>query len=401
MSSYVWKDGETLTDEKMNALEGRIYNPQYLDRPSNGIVNFKVKVDTYMADNDSNTLQLQDLSYSERNSYIKEDIGILRLPTNYSKNGKPIRMIIACHDAGVFITSKATTVVAHGSFDNLMLGEGYAIMDVNGTPGAQDVSGNKDRHFGTPITLRSYIAAYLYCINNYNIYPEVLLFGYSMGGLASLMMSEIGNIPVLTQGVFAPTIDLFKGVLAYSWGLHDAAYKKQAVTEKMNLKKGTKPSSWTNPGTDGAPMPANEREFFIANKDSLIGWNNMWRNVVGLDVDAYMLLEEPEKRGDLTGEAVEQEAALFENAYKIRETPLKIWHAIDDASAPYRYSKYLVDMCRKAGCLVEMRTVPAGGHGFLNSMSSVSYVTKYGGSISTRIPFIELLNWFKRFDLNN
>ena len=314
--SYIWNDGEVVTAEKMNNLEKRIYNPQFLDRPSNGIVNFRVKVDTFIADNDSNTTSLQDLSESQRSSYIKEDVGILRLPTNYSKTGKPVRMIIGCHGAGTFIRSNATKITTYGGFDDLMLGEGYAIMDVNGTPGAEDKDGNKDRHFGTPITLRSYLAAYFYCINNYNIYPEVFVFGISMGGLASTMISELGNIPVLAQGAFCPVLDLFKEVLGYSWGVHTADYKKNAVTEKMNLKKGTKPTSWTCPNSEGAPMPENERQFFIDNKVSLLGWNSMWRNVIGLDFETYMRMEEPKSRTDNTSETVKAEEALFNDAYK-------------------------------------------------------------------------------------
>lgn len=399
--SYIWKDGEVVNAEKMNALEGRIYNPQYLDRPSNGIINFKVKVDTYIADNDSNTVQLQDLSEAQRSTYIKEDMGILRLPTNYSKNGKPVRMVIACHGAGTFITSTTTVVCSYGNLDNLLLGEGYAIMDVNGTPGAEDISTNKDRHFGTPIALRSYLAAYLYCIQNYNIYPECFVFGISMGGLASTMISELGNIPILAQGAFCPVLDLFKEVLGYSWGVHNAAYKKEAVTEKMKLNKGTKPTTWTTPSPEGAPMPENERQFFIANKESFIGWNSMWRNVINLNIEAYMALPEPAGRTDLSSEEVQEEESLFTNAYKLREVPLKLWHATNDATVPYRYTKYFINMCRKAGCLAELRTVPTGSHIFWNSMPNVSWTTKYGGSVTVPAAMVELLDWFKRFDLNN
>jgi hypothetical protein len=396
--SYKWTDGETVTAEKMNKLENRIYNREFLPRPSNGIVNFKVKVDTYIADNDSNTSKLQDLSDSEKSTYIKDDIGILKLPVNYSTNGKPVRMIIACHGAGTYIPMNATQVCSYGGFDAVALGEGYALMDINGTPGSTGTTDSKDRHFGTPITLRSYLAAYFYCINNYNIYPEVFVTGISMGGLASTMLSELGNIPVIAQGAFCPVLDLFKEVLGYSWGVHTAAYKKEAVTNKMKLSKGTKPTTWTTPNSEGAPMPSNEREFFIANKDSFIGWNNMWRNVIGLDIDAYMRMEESKSRTDNTSETVKAEEALFKNAYKIREVPIKIWHATNDATVPYRYSKYFINMCRRAGCLAELRTVPAGSHIFWDSMSSVSINSKYGGTVSTRVAFVELMNWFRRFD---
>jgi pimeloyl-ACP methyl ester carboxylesterase len=395
---YTWKDGEVLNAEKMNALEDRTYQPQYLKRPANGVVNFKVKVDTYIADNDSNTLQLQDLTPSQRATYIKEDMGILRLPTSYSHNGKPTRLVIACHGAGTFITSSTSVVNTYANFDDLFLGEGYAVMDVNGTPGAQDTSSNKDRHFGTPIALRSYLAAYLYCINNYNLYPEVFVFGLSMGGLASTLLSELGNVPVLAQGIFCPVLDLFKEVLGYSWGVHTAEYKKAAVTEKMKLNKGTKPTTWTTPGTDGAPMPDNERNFFIANKDAFIGWNSMWRNVVGLDFEQYMRLPESAKRTDINTTECQAEAALFTNAYKFREVPLKIWHAKDDGTVPWRYSKYFIDMCKKAGCLAELRDVPSGGHIFWNTMQNISVATKYGGNVSVPASHIEVLNWFRRFE---
>ena len=370
----------------------------YKERPATGVVNFTVDVDTYIPDVDSVTTKLQDYNPANRSSYIKKDVGILKLPVNYSASGKPVRMIIACHGAGTFITSTTTNVLSYGGGENYWLGEGYALMDVNGTPGADDVADNKDRHFGTPVTLRSYLAAYHYCIENYNIYPEVFLFGISMGGISSTMVSELGNIPVLAQAAFCPVLDLFKEVLGYSWGVHTAAYKKEAVTAKMNLNKGTKPTSWTTPGTDGAPMPANEREFFIANKEAFIGWNHMWRNVIGLDIDAYMALEESPKRTDINTEACKAEADLFKNAYKFREVPMKIWHATNDATVPWRYSKYYTDMCRRAGCLVELRTIPTGSHIFWDAMDSLTVTTPLGGNATTKVAFVEVLNYFKRFE---
>lgn len=370
----------------------------YKERPVNGVVNFAVDVDTYIPDVDSVTTKLQDYNPANRSSYIKKDVGLLKLPVNYSPTGKPVRMIIACHGAGTFITSTTDTVLGYGGAERYWLGEGYALMDVNGTPGADDVAGNKDRHFGTPVTLRSYLAAYHYCIENYNIYPEVFLFGISMGGISSTMVSELGNIPVLAQAAFCPVLDLFKEVLGYSWGVHTAAYKKEAVTAKMNLTKGTKPTTWTTPGKEGAPMPANEREFFIANKDAFIGWNHMWRNVIGLDIDAYMRLEESPSRTDNTSEAVKNEEALFANAYKFREVPLKIWHATNDATVPYRYSKYFINMCRRAGCLAELRTVPTGSHIFWDATDNITVTTPLGDTPTVRAPYIEVMNYFKRFE---
>ena len=354
----------------------------FLPRPANGVVNFSVMVDTYIADNDSNTLNNQDIPYNERENYIKEDWGVINLPENYDPNGKPIRLVVACHGTGTWITSTSTS--ANSTSGNYLLAMGMAVMDVNGVPGSTPTS---DRHYGTPVTIRSYLAAVNYCLENYNLKREIFVYGISMGGLASTILSEIGDVYVLAQGAFCPCIDLFREAYATAW---NGATQRKTITEKFGFNKGTVPPSFTNT----RPVPQAEKDYFLANIDKVIGYNSMWRNTVGLDFEECVNVDVP---NSVTTET-DEEKTLFATATKIRRVPIKIWHNKDDTTVPYKYSKYFVEMCRRGGCLAELRPFPSGSHNAWSNGEQIQVETLLKGTMTIYTSWYELYNWFKRFE---
>lgn len=355
----------------------------YLPRPSNGVVNFQVDVDTYIADYESNTLNNQDLPVADRDAYIKKDWGILLLPTNYNPNGTPVRLVIACHGTGTWITGSSTTT--SGSPEYLM-SQGYAVLDMNGVPGSTPTT---DRHFGTPIALRCYLAGYNYVMSNYNLKRDgVFVYGTSMGGLSSMLLCTCGALNVRAQGGFCPCIDTYRQAFATPWA---GATQRSTMCTKFGFNKGTKPSAFTTT----RPVPADEQQYFLDNIDKVIGYNCMWKNTVGMNFEACVTTPVP---NDVTTET-EEEKALFENVTKIHPCPLKIWHNADDTTVPYKYSKYFIEMCRRGGSLAELRTFPSGGHNAWANGETISGIpTITGGTTSTSTSMYELVNWFKRFD---
>lgn len=353
-------------------------------RPASGIVNFSVKVDTYIADVDAGTLNNQDIPADERNDYIKDDWGVMNLPTNYAPNGVPIRLIVTCHGTGTWIDGSATT--ANSYLTPLFLAMGMAVMDVNGVPGSTPVT---DRHYGSPVALRSYLAAISYCLENYNLKKEIFVWGASMGGLISTTLAEFGGINVLAQAAMCPCIDVFREAYAIPW---NGATQRQAITQKFGFDKGTPPTSYTTT----RPVPADEKAYFLANIDKVIGYNSMWRNTIGMDFEKYINIDVP---NDISTETSE-EKALFENVTKIRNVPIKIWHNEDDPTVPFKYSKYFFEMCRRGGCLAELRPFPSGGHNAWDNGEDVQIETTYGGTLTVSTSVYEVYCWFKRFDNN-
>lgn len=353
----------------------------YLPRPTDGVVNFTVPVDTYIADISSDTNELQDESPNQIEEYVKEDNGILILPENYSQSGKPTRMIICCHGTGTWITNTSNQIANGYMF---FLTQGYAIMDINGVPGSTPTSA---RHYGTPVILRSLIAAYNFCIQNYNIYSDVFVSGLSMGGLASTIISESGAIPVIAQGAFCPCIDIYREAFATAW---NGAQQRQEICEKFGFT-GTPPSNFTNT----RPVPEDEQNYFLANIDKVIGYNCMWKNTIGLNFENCVSVPVP--NNVLT--ETEDEKNLFSTANKIRRIPIKIWHCTNDTTIPYKYSKYYIDMCRRSGCLAELRPFPTGGHAAWaggGTVTDIPTITEETTSCAGAI--WELYRWFKRFE---
>lgn len=357
-------------------------DPIYLPRPNNGIVNFQVDVDTYIADIESQTLNNQDLPTTERPTYIKKDWCILMLPTNYVRSGKPIRLIITCHGTGTWINGSSTTSSGTPSY---LLSQGYAVLDVNGVPGG-GTTDTGARHYGSPIALRSYLAAYNYVVNNYNLKKDgCFVFGISMGGLSSMLLCLSGSIPVLAQGGFCPCIDVWKQAFVNPWA---GAGQRKSICEQYGFT-GVAPTFTTQ-----LPPTQAETDYFMSNIDKVVGYNSMWKNIIGLDL-AELMGSTPAKCAQFDA----SEQAIFDKYCKIHTVPIKLWHNLDDSIVRYRYSKYYIEMCRRAGCLAELRTFPSGGH---NAWSNGEVVTNIptitGGVTSVSTSFYELLEWFRRFE---
>lgn len=361
-------------DDRITSIENKVLENRHLERPSSGVVNFSVSVDTTIADVSSNSLA------SQHTPSIKTDWGILLLPTNYSPSGKPTRMIISCHATGTFIGS--TSTITSGS-PNFLLSQGFAVMDMNGVPGNTSDDGSK--HFGSPIALRCYLAGYNYVINNYNIHPEVFVSGISMGGLASMQLSLSGSIPVIAQGDFAPCIDLYLQAFINPWS---GAAQRRSICEQFGFS-GTLPTF-----TATKPPTQPEIDYFKSNIDKVIGYQSMWKNVYNLDVDDIMSIIPP-----IEDQYSTAEQEVFDKYNRLHPVPIKIWHTVDDDIVRFRYSKYFIEMARRSGCLAQLRSFPSGGHNAWTAGNVVTGIpTITGGTTSVYAAYYELVNWFRLFD---
>ena len=68
------------------------------------------------------------------NGQILKDYGLLVLPETYSNIGKPTRLIIYCHGAGVNYPESVTRFSSSALRPEYWLKEGYAVMDIEGNP---------------------------------------------------------------------------------------------------------------------------------------------------------------------------------------------------------------------------------------------------------------------------
>lgn len=380
-----------------------------------GYMDFTVEVDTNVANVDDDTLALQDAQVFEN------DCGRIYLPKTYKEEGKPTRLIVHCHGASqnynngaVFPKNSSLVTVDY------LLAKGYAVMDVNGLPGTNSFPATT---CGNPIAYRSYLAAYKWAVKNCNIYKEIFVVGISAGSIPALQISQIETVPVLACVTYCGLMDFSRGWMLLG-GYHGNNTQgpdiKGYLADKFAFT-GTRPTLGNiDPCSDA------EWEYVVSNWAKFSGWNpytmgisstitrEEYRTIVSVvygsevpdwinedysfeSVQKMLLSFKIPQRGNLSSyqTALAQEQKLFDTCSVHRKVPLKMFHATNDDVAPYRYSKYFYEMCKRGGSTVEFRTFASGGH---NPTGETQNVTVGGVSITTNTLSLEVLDWLQRFE---
>jgi hypothetical protein len=128
--------------------------------------------------------------------------GVIALPTTYTNNGEPTRLIIYCHGAGTHYDSTVTRFSSDVIKPEYWLAEGYAIMDMDGQP----FDSTTNPAF-IPQVIDCYEAGYKWAIEHYNLKRDgVFLGGRSMGaGNSIYMMRQQCRIPLVAVCANLPT----------------------------------------------------------------------------------------------------------------------------------------------------------------------------------------------------
>ena len=261
---------------------------------------FSVYINCNLHDIDSSTDKLQD---SEQ---LYEDSGFIILPDNYTESGKPVRLVISCHGAGGTVTTDDSQI-EHQELTKYLVANGYAVMDVNGLPSkyAQENAIDIRNNVGSPIAIRSYVKAYRYCMDKFNLMKEVFVHGGSMGGLSSTNLVLSGLIPVIAHSAFCPVLDTYNQVFLNPWS---GGLPKTALGKLYGL------------ATD-------ESGDYIYDESKISGFN-------------------PSKN---------KKAEVY-------PVPVKFWHCKDDSTVSYEITQKFVDRIRENGGEAYLRAFPCGGH---------------------------------------
>lgn len=147
-----------------------------------------------------------------------EDHGFIILPDSYSDDGEKTRLVISCHGAGGTVSTDDSQI-EHQALTHYLAANGYAVMDVNGLPFeyAEKYGIDIRNNIGSPIAVRSYVKAYHYCMDNFNLKPDVFVHGASMGGISSANLVLSGCIPVIAHSAFSPVLDTYEQIFLRPW----------------------------------------------------------------------------------------------------------------------------------------------------------------------------------------
>lgn len=237
---------------------------------------------------------------------LYDDFGFIILPESYSDNGDKTRLVINCHGAGGTVETDDSQV-EHQAITQYLVANGYAVMDVNGLPHkyAKEKDIDTRNNIGSPIAIRSYVKAYHYCINKFNLASEVFVHGGSMGGLTGTNLVLSGLIPVIAHSAFCPVLDTYNQAFLHPW-------------------------------SGGAPRIAlgkiygfdtDENGEYIYSEDKLAGFNP----------------------------SADKKAEVY-------PVPVKFWHCVDDDTVSYETTFDFISKLKRNGQIAYLRTFEHGGH---------------------------------------
>lgn len=301
---------------------------------------FSVMVNCHLPDEGAVTDTLQD------REALYEDHGFLMLPDSYAESGVPTRLVISCHGAGGTVTTDDAQI-EHQILSQYLLANGYAVMDVNGLPEAFAAERGIDlrNNVGSPIAVQSYVKAYFYCIEHFNLKREVFVHGGSMGGISSTNLVLCGCIPVIAHSAFCPVLDTYHQIFLHPWS---GGLPRVALGKLYGLAQ-------------------NEKGEYIYDEEKLCGYN-------------------PAKSA---------KAAHY-------PVPVKFWHCENDEVVAIEVTKAFVARIQKNGGVAYLRTFPYGGHEPQLVGEPVAQPCGraiYNGTPLNILPAVEeVLLWLRRFD---
>ena len=240
------------------------------------------------------------------------DRGVLLLPENYRETGRPVRLVINCHGAGGTVSADGSQIEDQ-TVTKYLLANGYAVMDVNGLPEEYSERYGIDirNNVGSPVAVQSYVKAYHYCTEHFNLHRDVFIHGGSMGGISSTNVVLSGCIPVIAQTGYCPVLDTYRQIFLHPWS---DGLPKIALAKFYGFRIRA----------DGE---------VIYDEESLAGFDPMARCI-----------------------------AIGGKEYLQYPVPVKFWQCEDDGTVSIDVTKRFVRAVKNAGGIAYLRTFPEGGH---------------------------------------
>lgn len=347
------------------------------ERPSSGYEVFSYMVDTTIPTRRTSGTTVQD------GENLQADKGIVMLPESYTSNGNPTRLVMFAHGLGGLITSSSTSFSQSFPLHSALLADGYAIFEINGTPGVENTSYS---HFGGPVWVRSCIAAYKYLISKYNFRTDgILTYGYSLGGLGTLQLPNF-NLPVIAQVTYAGVYDQFKS--SYS---KDTAAGKADFLARFGMTDYS--FTLTNGGNNVVP-PQQEREYIIEHRDMWARYADLAYGVTTPDIARmYSVWPAPSTTQDA------DEEAIYDGLVINNRPPCLFIQGEADTTIVKRYTTYLATMIGNSGKVADVRFFTGGTHqNILTIGDNVSYTAANGQTLTLNASSYEGLLFLKRFN---
>ena len=400
-----------------------IYKFKWFNKESRGISGYtdlQIKCNKNVADTITESLALQDSDVEATDNCR------LYLPSKYSEDGEPTRLIIHCHGASVnYNYNNFSDLGIDTKFLKYFTSMGYAVLFVSGMAGNTTLSIGTTA--GNPLAYQSHVKAYKYVVDKYNIRQDgCFVYGISAGSIPALQIANFTDIPVLAQIIYCGIYSVPRAFMLLGGYVSNtlAQNMKQYIADEYDMQ-GSVTWSTSDPVSDA------EWKYLIDNVMRFAGWNTFlkgattkmsqsdyadfvgdyygtnfpsWidpQNMTFDTIDQLLMTIKVQQKNTQSPsgtllDAINAEKTLYDSVSLNRSVPLKIFHATNDNIAPYRYAKYYYEMLKRGGSQVEFRTFPSGGHSPYGN--DVTVTMPNGTSVNTCVTAIESLLFCQRFE---
>lgn len=312
----------------------------------------------------------------------KYSAGNIKLPQNYSVDGKPVPVIVFVHGSGDFGGFSDSAMTANYATQyGYLVDNGYAIIDFYGWDSSVSFYGTNT--WCSPTNIKSYETGIKFMLDKYNLDENnIFVSGKSLGGIMGLYLALGNKINIKACGLLSPVLS--------TWGYNELGYNKTVrlqiardfgFSDVENSPLNSDTFSWQDEATVNY---IKEHSHLIA------GYNPFWIGSNNGSVNDKL-------DADINGN-YETLTFKFTN-----NTPLKIWCAEDDTVSVHAIDS-MIDAIRNAGCHAEVRKMPAntGGHHAVdtdaNALQKTDVTTKLNVHYdSIALAYYELVQFFEQF----
>lgn len=379
--------------DTLNLKEGDVLSAEHISHIEDGIINTyrsntkEYKRKTYFSIDvectPPNTTKFSAVSVNtEPNSNkVYKDNCVLYLPTSYTVNKEPVKLVIFCKQGSSQITGSSDPIDSVNILPYFLY-LGYAILGVDGMPDGltSELKLDDTRVVGNYVATRATELAYNYVINNYNIDPSgCFIFGYSQGGHYAQNVIDNTGIPILAAAQVSPVCSM----RYHQWDLNSR--------KTVNGVSFLKPARLNVARLYGFPTVTtdDELENLEYNRINVCGFDPWERNVIDPYTDFV-------QSGNLW--KLPEGTSLDDiKMKKYTKAPLKIWCAENDPALGCDVMKVYIKAIKNAGQIADIRVYSTGGHSIQGSQATIENFTENGTSKPLKPIAFEMAQWFNYF----